>query len=78
MPTINVFYTTGHRYNAGGPLLYTGRDNITSHRGMGISEEDWDCFIIHLKDTLNHFNVPDSEKSDVLAFIETTKADIVE
>jgi len=64
--------------NAGGAVLYTGRDNSTSHRGMGISEQDWTCFISHLKDTLNHFQVPDSEKGDVLTFIESTKVDIVE
>jgi hypothetical protein len=29
-------------------LLYTGRDNKTSHKGMGISESDWEKFIAHL------------------------------
>jgi len=62
--------------NAGGPLLYTGRDNLTSHRGMGITDADWKIFMRHLNDTLSHFAVPDAEKNDVLAFIESTKADI--
>lgn len=63
--------------NAGGPVLYTGRDNKTSHRGMGITEQDWQCFIQHLEATLSHFQVPQSETNEVLSFIETTKNDIV-
>jgi hemoglobin len=27
--------------SAGGPMLYTGRDMLTSHRGMGITGSDW-------------------------------------
>lgn len=64
--------------NAGGPMLYTGRDNTTSHRGMGINESDWLRFTRHLEDTLNYFNLGANEQNDVLAFIESTKTDIVE
>ena len=64
--------------NAGGPLLYTGRDNKTSHRGIGISESDWEKFIAHLNATLDNFQLPAQERSDVIAFIESTRADIVE
>ena len=64
--------------NAGGPLLYTGRDNKTSHKGMGISESDWEKFIGHIKATLDSFQVPPQEYNDVIGFIESTKADIVE
>ncbi|HHH45259.1 MAG TPA: group 1 truncated hemoglobin [Gammaproteobacteria bacterium] len=64
--------------NAGGPLLYTGRDNQTSHRGMGISATDWDLFMGHLNATLDHFELPARERADVTGFIESTRADIVE
>jgi hemoglobin len=64
--------------SAGGPLLYTGRDNKTSHKGMGISESDWEKFIGHLNATLDKFQLPQQERSDVTGFIESTKADIVE
>jgi hemoglobin len=64
--------------SAGGPLLYTGRDNKTSHKGMGISESDWELFIGHLNATLEKFQLPQQERSDVIEFIESTKADIVE
>lgn len=64
--------------NAGGPVLYTGRDMETSHRGMAITEGDWSAFLGHLNATLDSFNVPQRESSDVVAFIESTKPDIVE
>jgi len=64
--------------NAGGPLLYTGRDMVKSHQGMKITENDWSALVGHLSDTLDSFSVPAQEKSDVLGFIESTKAEIVE
>lgn len=64
--------------SAGGPLLYTGRDNKTSHKGMGISEDDWEIFISHLNVTLDKFQLPQRERDDVAGFIDSTRADIVE
>ena len=64
--------------SAGGPLFYTGRDMATSHRGMGISASDWDVFIGHLRETLASLSVPEAETADVLGFIDSTRADIVE
>ena len=64
--------------SAGGPLLYTGRDMKTAHKGMGIGEDDWRRLLAHLGATLDSFDVPEREKSDVLAFIDSTKAEIVE
>ena len=63
---------------SGGPLYYVGRDMKTSHRGMGISESDWQRFIGHLETTLDTFEVPVAERGEVLGFINSTKADIVE
>ena len=63
--------------NAGGPLLYTGRDMLTSHKGMGITESDWQILIDHLKASLAKLQVPQQEQDDVLAFIDSTRADIV-
>ena len=64
--------------SAGGPMLYTGRDMLTSHKGMGITESDWTILVDHLKATLTGFQVPQQEQDDVLAFIDSTRADIVE
>lgn len=64
--------------NAGGPLYYTGRDMKTSHRGMKINEGDWVAFLRHLDATLEAFQVPQTERDQVVAFVQSTKADIVE
>ena len=64
--------------SAGGPMYYMGRDMQTSHKGMDISNSDWSVFTQHLVATLDKFGVPDAEKQDVLGFVESTKADIVE
>jgi hemoglobin len=63
--------------SAGGPLEYVGRDMNTSHTGMGINESDWGIFRNHLEATLDHFAVPSGERTDLLAFIDSTKSDIV-
>jgi len=64
--------------SAGGSLYYTGRDMKTSHKGMKISESDWSAFLGHLNDTLDAFQVPQTERAQVIAFIDSTKSDIVE
>jgi hemoglobin len=64
--------------SAGGPLYYTGRDMKTSHKGMKISESDWSAFLGHVSATLEAFKVPQAERDQVLAFVQSTKSDIVE
>ena len=63
---------------AGGPLYYTGRDMKTTHKGMRISEGDWSAFLGHLHATLRAFQVPQAERDEVVAFVQSTKADMVE
>jgi len=64
--------------SAGGPMYYTGREMLLSHKGMKISAVDWDAFIGHLNATLDTFQVPEQERAEVLAFIDSTRADITE
>ena len=64
--------------NAGGPMYYTGRDMTTAHRGMRISGDDWQRFLGHVHATLDHFSLGDRERADVLAFVESTRDEIVE
>jgi hemoglobin len=64
--------------SAGGPMYYTGREMLLSHKGMKISVVDWDAFIGHLNATLDTFQVPEQERAEVLAFIDSTRADITE
>lgn len=62
----------------GGPCVYTGRDMKTSHKGMGISEGDWNAAATHLTATLDKFKVPAAEKAEVLGAVTSLKGDIVE
>jgi hemoglobin len=63
---------------AGGPCIYTGRTMKESHAGLNISEADWDAAAKHLVATLDKFKVPEPEKNELLAFVTSLKADIVE
>ncbi len=62
----------------GGPCVYIGRDMKTAHKGLGISEADWQKASTHLAATLDKFKVPEKEKGEVIAFVTALKPDIVE
>jgi len=64
--------------SAGGPMYYTGRDMKLSHGGMGISEADWSALMGHVHAALDAFKVPQAERNDVVAFVQSTKKEIVE
>lgn len=65
-------------HEAGGQLYYRGRDMKLSHVGMRIDEEDWERMMTYLDATLDKFALPKREREDVIAFMESTKDDIVE
>lgn len=54
------------------------RDMKISHSGMRIGEADRSAFRGHLDATLAAFRVPARERDEVVRFIESTRADIVE
>ena len=64
--------------SAGGPMYYRGRDMALTHRGMRISNSDWEVFLGHAATTLAKFQVPEAEQRDVVAFVQSLKKDIVE
>jgi len=64
--------------NAGGSVYYTGRDMRISHKGMNISENDWDIFFEHAGATMRELQIPQQECDDVVAFVSSLKNDIVE
>lgn len=63
---------------AGGPCLYSGRDMKTTHKGLGITEAQWNTSVQYLKNTLNKFKVPEKEQNDLFAAVSSIKNDIVE
>ncbi len=50
----------------------------TSHKGLGITEEQWNASVRHFTATLDKFNVPAKEMSELLGVIAGLKGDIVE
>jgi len=64
--------------SAGGPVYYRGRDMALCHRGMRISESDWNVFLGHAAATLAKFQVPEAEQREVVAFVQGLKKEIVE
>jgi hemoglobin len=64
--------------SAGRPMYYRGRDMSLVHRGLRISESDWNVFLGHAAATLAKFKVPEAEQSEVVKFVQGLKQDIVE
>ena len=62
---------------SGGPQRYTGRSMEDSHPHLLITADEWDAFIDDLNQTLDKFEVPQQERSEVLAIIESTRDAIV-
>lgn len=62
----------------GGPCKILSRPAKVVHTGLGITEADFNVVVNHLIDTLDSFNVPATEKQELLSIIGTLKSDIVE
>ena len=45
---------------------------------MAVTANDWEIFLGHLRATLDQFQIPAHERCQVVEFVESTKADIVE
>jgi hemoglobin len=62
---------------AGGPQTYSGRTMLDAHRELLISGAEWDAFLDDFHQTLVKFGVPDRERGELDAIVESTKDDIV-
>ncbi len=62
----------------GGLCVYTGRDMKSAHAGMKISTAEFNALVEDLVAALDHFKVPEKEKSELLGLLGPMKADIVE
>jgi hemoglobin len=62
---------------AGGPQQYSGRSMGDSHRDLMITEEEWKAFMDDARQTLDRFAVPQRERQEVIAIVESTKEAIV-
>jgi hemoglobin len=63
---------------AGGPLRYSGRDLTTVHKGMKITDAEFDVLMDHLKTTLKKHSIGQRETDELVALVEKTRKQIVE
>jgi hemoglobin len=63
---------------SGGPLTYTGRIMKEVHKGMGITDAQFDALAGHVAAALKKHNVAEADQKAVLAAIALTRGDIVE
>lgn len=61
----------------GGPCQYGGRDMKSSHVHLNITEKEWQRMVVIFKEVLAKHKVPARESQELLAIIDSTKADIV-
>ena len=81
--TTNIPRLKGHLVDqvcaaTGGPCTYSGRDMVTTHKGMGITTEEFSALVNDLVAALNTLNVPQAEQKELLALLGPMKSDIVE
>jgi hemoglobin len=62
---------------AGGPCSYQGRDMKTTHKGMNVTEAEWNATVDDLVKALDKRKVGDKEKSELLGVLSAMKKDIV-
>ncbi len=61
----------------GGPQNYTGRTMTVSHEELNITPTEWDAFMDDLQQTFDKFDVPERERGELVAIVESTRGDIV-
>jgi len=61
----------------GGPQQYSGSAMGESHQHLKITEKEWAAFCKDFDDTMTKFGVPETEKNELFAIVQSTKGDIV-
>src|SRR5262249_7778994 len=62
----------------GGPLKYEGKSMKDAHKGMGITDKEFDASIADLKKALELNGVKEAESKELVDIAQTTRKDIVE
>ena len=63
---------------SGGPCTYQGGDMKTVHKGMKITNEEFDITVQELVATLKALKVPKQEQDEILSVLGPMRTDIVE
>ena len=62
---------------SGGPQTYTGKDLVSSHKGMNISEQEFIAAIDDMLAAMTKNGYDQTEKNDVVAILYSLKGDVV-
>ena len=62
---------------AGGPQNYTGRSMKDSHQDLMITADEWDAFVDDLEQSLDRFDVPKAEQTELKTIVASTRGDII-
>lgn len=73
--TLNLIDFLATRW--GGPNTYRGKDMVTTHRGMGVTEDHWDALFEALEQTYNEFGLPQELRDEVNTDLQELKPAIV-
>jgi hemoglobin len=76
-PGLKVHVATLVCQVTGGPCEYVGKGMKESHSTFHISPKEWDAALVDLRASLDRFKVPTAEQHELVAIVESTKADIV-
>ena len=56
---------------------YSGRDMVSVHTRLGISEDHWRCFLGHASETMEELQTPHQEREELVTFVTSIKSGIV-
>lgn len=62
---------------AGGPCKYKGKTMAEAHQGMNITQDEFNALVGDLVAALDQFNVPETEKNELLGILGPMQTDIV-
>ena len=62
---------------SGGPCRYSGRSMPVTHQGMNLTDAHFNALVEDLAASLDQFNVPAREKTELLTLLATMRGDIV-
>jgi len=68
-----MFFCAG----AGGPEEYHGKDLLTAHRGMNISEQEFIAVVDDILQTMDEHGLGEDVKKDVLAILYSLKGEVI-
>lgn len=61
----------------GGPQKYKGKDMVPAHKGMEITNAEFDALAADLSASLDKFKVPAKEKGELMTVVGGTRGEIV-